>query len=138
VLAAAGRWADIVSFTGFSQVEGTKDVDPTHFTRTGLAAQIGWVRAAAGDRFDELELSTLVQGVTLTDDRRATAAALQPLLPMLDVDQLLDSPYGLIGTAQEIADQLRRQRRQLGISYLTVFEKDQEAMAEVMGLLRNE
>jgi alkanesulfonate monooxygenase SsuD/methylene tetrahydromethanopterin reductase-like flavin-dependent oxidoreductase (luciferase family) len=49
VLTTAARWADIVSFTGFSQVEGTRDVHPDHFTRDGLETQIGWVRAAAGD-----------------------------------------------------------------------------------------
>jgi probable F420-dependent oxidoreductase len=136
VLSTAARCADIVSFTGFSQVEGTRDVNPNHFTRDGLETQIGWVRAAAGDRFNHLELSTLVQGVTLTDDRRLTAQALQPLLPSLSVDDLLTSPYGLIGTADEIADQLRQQRDQLGVSYITVFEKDLDAMSSVIDLLK--
>ena len=136
VLTLAARWADIVSFTGFSQVEGTRDVNPTHFTRQGLTTQVGWVRAAAGDRASRLELSTLVQGVTLTGDRRSTARALQPLLPSLSVDDILNSPYGLIGTAPQIADQLRRQREQLGISYITVFEKDLEAMSSVIALLK--
>src|SRR6202022_2923330 len=60
VLATAGRLADIVGFTGFSQVEGERTVNPTHFTDEGLRAQIAWVRSAAGERFDQLELSTLV------------------------------------------------------------------------------
>jgi len=136
VLSTAAQWADIVSFTGFSQIEGTPDVNPTHFTRQGLMTQLGWVRAAAGDRANRLELSTLVQGVTLTGDRRSTAQALQPLLPSLSVDDILNSPYGLMGTAQQIADQLRQQREQLGISYITVFEKDLEAMASVIALLK--
>ncbi len=136
VLATAARWADIVSFTGFSQVEGESNVDPTHFTRDGLETQIGWVRAAAGDRFDQLELSTLIQGVSITGDRRAAARAVQPLLPTLSVDDLLASPYGLFGTADHIAEQLRQQREQCGVSYLTVFEKDLEAMTRVIELLR--
>jgi probable F420-dependent oxidoreductase len=136
VLSVAARSADIVSFTGFSQIEGTRDVNPTHFTRQGLTTQVGWVRAVAGDRAIRLELSTLVQGVTLTGDRRSTAQDLQPLLPSLSVDDILDSPYGLIGTAQQIADQLRQQRELLGISYITVFEKDLEAMSGVIALLK--
>jgi hypothetical protein len=95
------------------------------------------VRAAAGDRFGHLELSTLVQGVTLTDDRRLTARELQPLLPSLSIDDLLTSPYGLIGTADEIAEQLRQQRDQLGVSYITVFEKDLDAMSSVIDLLKD-
>ena len=136
VLRCAARLADIVSFTGFSQVEGAQAVNPTHFTDDGLAAQLEWVRDAAGERFDQLELSTLVQGVTITDDRRATAADLQPLLPALSVDDILRSPYGLIGTPAQIADQVRERRDRLGVTYLTVFEKDLEAAAQIIELLR--
>jgi probable F420-dependent oxidoreductase len=136
VLAAAGRYADIVSFTGFSQVEGERSVNPTHFTDDGLRAQIAWVNSAAGERFDQLELSTLVQGVTITTDRRAAAREVQPLLPALTVDDVLSSPYSLIGTAEQIADQLRERRDRLGISYITVFEKDLEPMARVIELLK--
>jgi probable F420-dependent oxidoreductase len=137
VLETAGRLADIVSFTGFSQVEGERSVNPTHFTDAGLAQQVTWVLTAAGPRFDHLELSTLVQGVTLTDDRRATAEELQPLLPALHVDEILSSPYGLIGTPDQIAEQLRERRDRLGISYITVFEKDFDAMVEVIELVRD-
>jgi probable F420-dependent oxidoreductase len=137
VLETAGRLADIVSFTGFSQVEGERAVNPTHFTDAGLAEQVTWVLSAAGTRFDQLELSTLVQGVTVTGDRRATAAELQPLLPGLDVDDILSSPYGLIGTPEQMAEQLRERRDRLGISYITVFEKDFDAMAEVIELIRS-
>jgi probable F420-dependent oxidoreductase len=136
VLATAARWAHIVGFTGFSQVEGERGVNPTHFTDDGLAEQVQWVRDQAGHRFDDLELSTLVQGVTLSDDRRATAADLEGLVPKLTVDDILSSPFGLIGTPVQIADQVRERRERLGISYLTVFEKDFNAMARVIELLR--
>jgi probable F420-dependent oxidoreductase len=137
VLETAGRLADIVSFTGFSQVEGENEVNPTHFTDAGLAEQVTWVLTAAGPRFDELELSTLVQGVVLTDDRRAAAEQVQALVPTLRVDDILSSPYSLIGTPRQIADQLRERRDRLGVSYITVFEKDADAMAKVIELVRN-
>jgi probable F420-dependent oxidoreductase len=136
VLGTAARLADIVGFTGFSQVEGERNVNATHFTDTGLSEQIAWVNAAAGSRFDDLELNTLVQGVTITNDRRATAQELQPLLPSLSVDDILSSPYGLIGTPRQVADQVTERRDRLGISYLTVFEKDLDTMEQVIGLLR--
>jgi probable F420-dependent oxidoreductase len=136
VLRTAARLADIVGFTGFSQVEGQPAVNPTHFTDEGLAAQIEGVKNAAPDRFDQLELSTLVQGVTVSDDRRATATEVQALLPALSVDDILSSPYGLIGTPVQIAEQVRERRERLGISYLTVFEKDLDAMAKVIELVR--
>jgi probable F420-dependent oxidoreductase len=137
VLATAARLADIVGFTGFSQVEGEQNVNPTHFTDAGLAEQVGWVKASAGDRFDQLELSVLVQGVTLTDDRAAVAAQLQQQVPTLSVDDILSSPYSPIGTANQIAEELAERRERLGISYITVFEKDMTAMTEVMAVLRS-
>ena len=98
--------------------------------------QVEWVRSTAGDRFAQLELSTLVQGVTLTPKRSAVASEIQPLLPSLAVDDVLSSPYVLIGAEPQIAEQLRVQREHLGISYITVFEKDLEPMAKVIELLR--
>jgi probable F420-dependent oxidoreductase len=136
VLEAAGRLADIVGFTGFSQVEGQRNVNPTHFTDAGLAEQVAWVLTAAGDRFDQLELNTLVQGITVTSDRRAAAEQVQPLVPALSVDDILSSPYSLIGTVDEIVEDLRERRDRLGISYLTVFEKDFDAMAQIIQVLR--
>ncbi len=137
VLTLAAQRASIVGFTGFSQVEGERSVNTTHFTDAGLAEQVGWVRAAAGDRFDGLELSVLVQGVVLTEHRRATADELRKLLPSLSVDDVLSSPYSLVGTATEIADQLEARRAALGVSYITVFEKDMEAFATVIERLRS-
>jgi probable F420-dependent oxidoreductase len=137
VLETAGRLADIVSFTGFSQVEGERSVNPTHFTDARLAEQVSWVLTAAGSRFDQLELSTLVQGVVLTDDRRGAAEQVQALVPRLHVDDILSSPYSLIGSHEQIADQLRDRRDRLGVSYITVFEKDADAMAKVIELIRN-
>ncbi len=136
VLSTAARLADIVGFTGFSQVEGERSVNANHFTDDALAEQIEWVREAAGARFDALELSILVQGLTVTDDRVAAAEAVQPLVPSLTIDDVLSSPYGLIGSIEEIAEQLRSRRDRLGISYITVFEKDLDAMRQVIALLR--
>jgi hypothetical protein len=63
------------------------------------------------------------------------AEKVQPLLPSLTRDQILSSPYSLIGTDTEIAEQLRERRARLGVSYITVFEKDLEAMASIIDLL---
>jgi probable F420-dependent oxidoreductase len=137
VLATAAELADIVGFTGFSQVEGEQAVNPTHFSNRGLAEQVAWVKASAGERFDDLELSVLVQGVTLTDDRAAMAAQLQQQVPTLSIDDILSSPYSLIGTAEQIAAELAERKERLGISYITVFEKDLTAMTEVMAVLKS-
>ena len=57
------------------------------------------------------------------------------MLPGLAVRDLLSSPYALFGTVAQIAEQLQRRRSELGVTYLTVFEKDLDAMAQVIELL---
>lgn len=47
------------------------------------------------------------------------------------------TPYSLIGTAEQIGGELAERRERLGISYITVFEKDLTAMTEVMAVLKS-
>ena len=132
VLQFAATAADIVGFTGFHQVEGTADVALSHFTAAGLAERIEVVREAAGDRFDDLELNVLVQVVIITGDRRAAAESMVSRLPGGTVDDLLDSPFLLIGTHDQIAGQLVENRERFGISYVAVFEPAHRDLAPVV------
>lgn len=123
VLTIAAEQADIVGFSGFTQVEGTTDVRLSNFTAAGLADRVGLVRARAGERFGELELNALIQFVLVTRDRRAAAELLQARAPALTVEEVLDSPFLLIGTHDEMAEALRERRERFGISYWAVFEQ---------------
>jgi probable F420-dependent oxidoreductase len=131
VLAIAAQEADIVGFTGFSQVEGTTDVALTHFTSTGLAAQVAWVREAAGTRFADLELNALVQHVGARDDLDGIATRIGT-----PVDDLADSPFVLTGPPDEIADSLRAARERFGLTYFVVFERAAETLTPVIDQLR--
>jgi probable F420-dependent oxidoreductase len=123
VLTIAAEQADIAGFAGFSQVEGTAGVRLSHFTAEGLADRIALVRERAGDRFDALELNALIQFVFVTRDRRGAAERLQALAPALTVEDILDSPFVLIGTHDEMAETLRERRERFGVSYWVVFER---------------
>jgi alkanesulfonate monooxygenase SsuD/methylene tetrahydromethanopterin reductase-like flavin-dependent oxidoreductase (luciferase family) len=48
---------------------------------------------------------------------------------------LLNIPYLLIGTEEEIIDQIEEYRAQLGISYFCVFEHHMEEFASVVAHL---
>ena len=68
VLSFAARHADIVSINvnlrdGTGGAETAADATPER-TRT----KIGWVKEAAGDRFADLELNSLIGFVMVTDD----------------------------------------------------------------------
>jgi probable F420-dependent oxidoreductase len=109
--------------------EMAEDVTPAAFQR-----KIGWVREAAGDRFDALELEVQAFFLAVTDDREATAAAVGQAFSMAAAD-VLQVPLVLIGTVAQIADELRRRRETYGLSYLTVGADVMESFAPVVELL---
>jgi hypothetical protein len=53
------------------------------------------------------------------------------------VAELLESPLILVGTADQMAADLEARRARFGISYLTVFDRDMEAMAPVIERLKS-
>jgi probable F420-dependent oxidoreductase len=133
LLTLAAREADVISIMPRSRADGS-GLDENDATEAAFATKLGWIRQAAGEGFAAKELNTLVQAVIVTDDvdgaaRRLSAEWTQP------VDQLLGSPLVLIGSVETIAATLERRREQLGISFITVFEKDLDSAAPVVARL---
>jgi alkanesulfonate monooxygenase SsuD/methylene tetrahydromethanopterin reductase-like flavin-dependent oxidoreductase (luciferase family) len=133
VLSLAGREAQIVSFN-FDNSSGkigpgvpTSDADATD-------QKVAWVRDAAGDRFDSLELEIGAYFTFVTDQGQATAEAMAPRMG-LTVDQMLDHPHALIGSVDTICDELERRRERYGISYVTVGDTAADAFAPVVARL---
>jgi alkanesulfonate monooxygenase SsuD/methylene tetrahydromethanopterin reductase-like flavin-dependent oxidoreductase (luciferase family) len=50
---------------------------------------------------------------------------------------VLETPFVLIGTPAQMAEQLRASRRRYGFSYVTVVETHYEAFEPVVALLRD-
>jgi probable F420-dependent oxidoreductase len=120
MLELAAREADIVGIT-FNQRHGTPDARAL-LAEAGNADEgvhdrkVGWIRAAAGDRFPDVELAVFAI-LTVTDDREAAltaAAAAQGVSP----GWLADAPQFSFGTLDEIADDLQAKRERYGVSYL--------------------
>lgn len=122
VLELAGRMADIVGLAGISHNHDATQVRLSHFDAAGVADRIAVVREAAGDRFAEIELNALIQAVVLSDDRRRTAEELASDFGAAP-EALLASPFILIGSHEQMAEQLVARQREFGISYLTVFDE---------------
>ena len=134
VLTLAAEQAEIVGFTGFGQTRSERVV-LSGFTGAATSQRIAWVREAAGERFDRLELNALLQAVAVTEHRESVAAAQAERLPGLTPDEILESPYLLIGTVDEMVETLRQRRQRFGISYYVVFEAAIEAFAPVVARL---
>jgi probable F420-dependent oxidoreductase len=130
LLTLAAREADSISVMPRSRADGS-GIDPTDASEEAFAHKTDWIRKAAGDRFKSLELSTLVQAVVITDDRGAAAAKLSSEFEQ-PAEALLDSPLFLIGSVDQIIASLEHRRARLGISSITVFEKDVDNLAPVI------
>lgn len=114
-LGLAAREADIV---GLAPRPG----DPHSFTLAALEEKLGWVRAAAGDRFADLELNVYPSGgpVVVTDHARAAARERVDRFRgqgvELTEDEVLASPHIFIGSVAGLTEKIVGLRERFGIS----------------------
>lgn len=137
LLSLAAREADIVGFLPRARPDG-KGQNLADATPEALEEKISWVREAAGARFDDLELGILVAQVFTTEDREQAAQFISTTLAAgynISTDVILQAPYLLLGTIDQICDDLIARRERYGISYINIFENSLEAMAPVIARL---
>jgi probable F420-dependent oxidoreductase len=132
-LTLAAREATIVGLVPRARRDGS-GLDLADLSDAATREKLEWVRAAAGARFDSLELHALIQAVAVADQRTAAADQLAARFKVAR-DVVLETPYVLLGTVKEISETVWRRRERYGISYLTVFERDMEAFAPVVARL---
>ena len=128
------RHADIVSINvnlreGTGGAETAADATPER-TRTKVA----WVKEAAGDRFDDLELNSLIGFVLVTDDATGLAGQMAPAFG-IDPADALHVPLALIGTLDEMAEELEWRRAEYGISYWSIESDAWETLGPVVSKL---
>jgi probable F420-dependent oxidoreductase len=134
VLTLAGRYADIVSINvdlraGTGGAESAPNASPEATRR-----KIGWVREAAGERFDDIELNCLIGFAVITDDGQKICDAMAPTFGIEPADAL-HVPLALIGTLDEMVEELRWRRQEYGISYYSIEADCWEALAPVVARL---
>jgi probable F420-dependent oxidoreductase len=125
LLTLAGHEAQIVGLAPrlAKDAQGAPTLDTPSITLAATEEKIGWIRAAAGKRFDEIELNTYPTGgpMVLTNDAKAEAARRADKLRErtgvdLTVEEILESPHVFIGTIQELTRKIIGLRERLGIS----------------------
>ena len=137
VLRIAAETADIVGIGGLFQVRG----QPPGVFRLCTAAEaddrVRFARDCAGKRADKIEWHALTQVVTVTDDRRTAAAGLaEQYRGPVTAEEILDNPFLLVGTVEEMAEQIIRNRARYGFTYYTVHEPYLDTFAPVIGRVR--
>jgi alkanesulfonate monooxygenase SsuD/methylene tetrahydromethanopterin reductase-like flavin-dependent oxidoreductase (luciferase family) len=132
ILSVAAREADVVGITTRAHHDGSKDT--ADLTAAATDRKIAWVREAAGDRFDQIELNLVVGDVVLTADRRGEAERLANQYGVT-TDEILASPLVLIGDAAEMSERLQERRERYGFSYVVVTEPNMDKLAPVVARL---
>ncbi|HTO13789.1 MAG TPA: TIGR03621 family F420-dependent LLM class oxidoreductase [Candidatus Binatia bacterium] len=135
ILTLAACEADIVALTGVTFSRGGAGRDFSGFTAEGTDERLRWIREVASERLERLELNALVQRVIVTGDRAKAADELARQWAPLTAADILESPFVLLGTVDEIAEVLRRRRERWGISYYVVMEPAMDALAPVVARL---
>jgi len=125
MLALAAEEADIVSIVPTNQGGRSEPFGPERSAKA-FAAKIEILRAAAGSRFDAVELHT-----------RVFASSTDDAVRLLGVADLEESPMIMVRPTEAMADKLLRQRDRLGISYVTVSARFLDEFAPVVERLRD-
>lgn len=131
MLSIAAREADIIGINpnlaaGEISVEVGKDGTAERADR-----KIEWVKQAAGDRFDDIELNSLVLIGIITDNRLEQAGNFAPMFG-LTAEEGLEVPNALVGTVDQICEDLLARRERFHLSYWTLSEGLIDSFAPVV------
>ncbi len=135
VLSLAAREADIVGVNAnLRGGEATTAETARSITGAATDEKLEWVREAAGDRFDELEIQTYVGFTHFTEDRRSLAEAMAPGFGVTP-EEALETPVVLAGTVAEMTDDVVARRERWLMSYHVVNGDVIEQFAPVVAKL---
>ena len=134
VLSLAAREADIIGING-TLTAGVVGPDAiASMTAEAVDDKIAIVRAAAGSRMDEIEMNVRVFIVNVTDDRDGVMDAMAGGLGV-PRSFLEESPFALIGSPEQMIEDIIARREKWGFSYLIVGADDVGPFAPVVAAL---
>ncbi|MEA2518458.1 MAG: hypothetical protein QOF49_538 [Chloroflexota bacterium] len=129
-LELAAREAQVVGLA--PRILSGQRPDPRSITWAATEEKLDWVRAAAGDRFDDLAFNVYPSQwpITVTDDLRGEArkvvARMQERTGVeLTEQDVIDSPHIFIGSHDRFVEKLSELRERLGISSFLVGSLDE-------------
>ena len=122
ILSLAAQQADIVGIN--PKIVG-RAINPRSMATTAadtMDEKVAWVREAAGDRADDLELQLQVFVTAVTDDPQSVAEKLGPAFG-LPPEVILAAPFYQVGSVEQITEDIQAIRERWGISYI-LFQND--------------
>jgi probable F420-dependent oxidoreductase len=134
LLRLAVQYADVVSVTGATTTLADGHRHAVDWRPRALDERVALVHATAPDP-GALVIDALVQHVEITNDRAGAAARVAGTAPGLTPADVLDSPYTLIGSHDEIVEELHGHESRWGITSYVVRAGALDAVAPLLGRL---
>ena len=135
VLSLAAREADIVGINANLRRGEAQHPDAAQSLSAAATDQkLDWVRAAAGPRYDDLEIQQYAGFVLFTDDRQSLAEAMAPAFDVTP-EVALETPIALVGTAEQMIDDLIARRDRWQMTYVVVDDAIADQFAPVVARL---
>jgi probable F420-dependent oxidoreductase len=126
----AGR-ADIISLTGLGRTLEDGHRHSADWSALAISERVNAIRQTSA-RDSGVVLDALVQIVEITNDTTTVAERVAQTAPGLTPDDVLDAPYALIGTTDEVADSVDQHNERWGFTSYVVREAAVEAIAPVI------
>jgi probable F420-dependent oxidoreductase len=120
LLRMAGRSADVVGLTGLGRTLPDGHRHEVDWRREAIDERIALVRAAARGRATLPALDALVQHVEITDDRNDAAERCAQMAPGTTAADVVTAPYALVGSVDQIVEELVSHRERWGITSYVV------------------
>lgn len=134
ILSLAGREADIIGLNIDLRSGRIDETAGPTATAEATDEKLRWIREAAGDRFDDIELQVRIHLALVTNDLPSVAEAMSPAFG-LTPDQGLETPHALAGSVDQIVETCLARRERFGISVIGLSLDAMEMMAPVVARL---
>ncbi len=135
MLEAAARSADTVNlFARLDSDRVDRNAAAADLTASAILRKLSWVREAAGDRMNEIELSAFAPLCRVTNNAVEMAAKIASEIGA-DADDLMGSPAVLFGDVVRLADDIRAKRDRFGVSYFVIPDAAADKFSAVLARL---
>ncbi len=134
LLRNAARYADIISLTGLGRTLDDGHRHTADWSAESITERVDLIRQTAPNP-SAVVLDALVQEVKITNDKVTISEGIAAIAPGLTPNDVLAAPYALVGTAEEIEDELLEHQERWGFTSYVVREAAIEAVTPVIARL---
>ena len=134
VLSHAARHADVIGVNPNLKSGATDQATARSAVADMVDKRIAWIREAAGARLDDIDLQMLTFVVAIGGDRDEMARLIAPSMGLTE-EQAREAPLALVGSVEEICEQLEERRARWGLNEWVVHDAELDAFGEVVARL---